>query len=177
MHYPGEPNFAGPMGAWLRRLLRAAISNQLQPAPGYRIRRTPGGTFLGLDPSAGGGGSFSLHRFKSIQAEYLVCRTWDGTTEGTEDVNIAKPYLLRQSITSRTMHGTPITYTYPGGATSQTRQATGSGRTETGFITEAYVVNDIIWAVRATTLVTVSGTALSLLDANVDGRCWGAIEQ
>jgi hypothetical protein len=33
-------------------------------------------------------------RLKSIQADYLTCRTWDGTTEGSTDILVAKSYKL-----------------------------------------------------------------------------------
>lgn len=35
------------------------------------------------------------YRVKGVYSTYLVCRTWDGTTEGTTDVYIAKPPYLR----------------------------------------------------------------------------------
>ena len=33
-------------------------------------------------------------RVKSVQDDHLVCRTWDGTTEGTSDIKVAKPYVI-----------------------------------------------------------------------------------
>ena len=49
-------------------------------------------------------------RIKSIALDYLVCREWNGTSEGDADFIIAKPPLLRASAASRTANGSTITY-------------------------------------------------------------------
>ena len=39
-------------------------------------------------------------RVKSKTNDYLVCRTWDGATEGTANIFVAKPYMLRHLLTN-----------------------------------------------------------------------------
>lgn len=50
----------------------------------------------------GGGGTILAGRFRlkeeaGLTDDHLVCRTWDGETEGEEDVFIAKAWLLRKT--------------------------------------------------------------------------------
>ena len=37
-------------------------------------------------------------KVKSIENDYLVCHTWDGTNEGTDDIHVAKPHELRHDV-------------------------------------------------------------------------------
>lgn len=46
-------------------------------------------------PAKRAGGSSARFRLKSVEDDHLVCRDWDGTTEGDADVFVAKPWLLR----------------------------------------------------------------------------------
>jgi hypothetical protein len=108
------------------------------------------------------------YRIKSIQNNYVTCRTWDGTTEGTTDVLIAKPRKLRH------VYGN-----YPGLTSlttvdAQTGTATNGTITETWIVTPAYVVDDDLWAVTvaATGVTDGSGNAIVNLDVNDDARAW-----
>jgi hypothetical protein len=56
-------------------------------------------------------GQLQMYRLKSVQGDYITCRTWDGTTEGGSDVYLAKPHKLRNSITSQTIDGVTVDYT------------------------------------------------------------------
>src|SRR2546423_9480790 len=50
MEAPGEPSYSDPQGSWLRRLRRFAMANRLRSGRGYRVKRTPGGTSLEIEP-------------------------------------------------------------------------------------------------------------------------------
>jgi hypothetical protein len=55
------------------------------------------------------------YRVKGVYSTYLVCRTWDGSTEGASDVYIAKPPHLRWYASSwpgMTIIGTSVTFTW-----------------------------------------------------------------
>jgi hypothetical protein len=108
-------------------------------------------------------------RVKTISDNHLVCRTWDGTNEGTTDIKVAKPWLLRYSTAARTG------YSYSAwGSDKQTRTSTkaADSSTEAQAVVPLYVANDEIWAVSCDTGVTVSSEKLSLLDLNLDARLW-----
>ena len=62
--------------------------------------------------SGGGGGASGPYRVKDVEDDYLVCRTWDGTSEGTDDVYIAKEYKHRNTLRAETLLGEDHTYTY-----------------------------------------------------------------
>ena len=100
----------------------------------------------------------------SDQGDYLLCEHFDGTGS----VAIAKPYLLRRSITSRAS----ITYTY---ASAAERTATSGATTETQVIVPSYVADDVIYAampITGDTDVLVSGQPVDWIDLNLDARAW-----
>lgn len=122
--------------------------------------------------------SITIARFviTSISGDYLVCREFDGTAQGTADVYISKPYLLRSSMASRA--GVTFTYT-----DSQARSATDGSTTEDQSVTPSYVAGDEIYAVRG--LVRGSGAfsdpdetrAIEWMDLNLDARAWAQTEE
>jgi len=116
----------------------------------------------------GDSATVQVYRYKSQQGDYVVCRTWDGSTEGDTDVAIAKPMKLRNSITSATIDGVGVTYSY--GASKVERTATIGAVTEDQVIVPRYLVNDLIFATSSTGGTGVSGQ--SKIDLNVDGRAW-----
>ena len=110
-------------------------------------------------------------RVKTIENDYLVCRTWDGTTEGTTDIPVAKPPDLRHATTW-----------YPGlGLTSwsttsaQEADATAGAVTETWAVNIPYGTNTEIKAVQP-----IGGTGLVSApdweDTNNAGKKWGVVE-
>jgi len=116
------------------------------------------------------GGGVAMYRLKSVQGDYLTCRTWDGTTEGGTDVFIAKNYKLRNSITSQVIDGVTVNYTY---TTTVERDATIGANTETQIIVPRYLSDDLIFAIYSeTTGVEKDDDELTLLDINADARAW-----
>jgi hypothetical protein len=49
---------------------------------------------------------------KTIEADHLVCREWNGTTERDTDVLVAKPLQFRTSFTAEVIDTVSHTYTY-----------------------------------------------------------------
>lgn len=120
-----------------------------------------------------GGTGVSPYRIKSIHNDYLTCRSWNGTTDGTTDVLIAKPFLLRH-----------VSNNYPWIDTSSLATVNAQEVTVdvssveyTWRVTLPYAVDEVIWAT-ATSLgdVSVSGTPLTLEDTNRAGHAWGVVE-
>jgi hypothetical protein len=111
-----------------------------------------------------------------MQDNYLVCRKWNGSTDGPADINIAKPPELKFSVTSETIDG--VVYNYSGySKTAQTRVSTaaGGGTPENEVIVPRYLVNSIIYAIAAPTFVQtidVPPKPIAFLDLNVGGRAW-----
>ena len=156
---------------------------------------------LSKKAEASSGGSPERFIVKSIQADYLTCRTWDGTTQGLVDVLIAKPPLLRNKTPAKfadTYGATAITitvaYTYAATFVRRTAVAsvypTGLGATYEDEIqdvdppyniyenvTDSVYLYPEIWAVKTgkKTGVVVSGSDVDYLDLNLDGRVWATI--
>ncbi len=131
-------------------------------------------------------GSASVQQFKIVSdgGDYWVCKTWDGTTLGSTNVNVAKPFKLRcgtGKITSELIRGVTYTYTYTavtvGAVTGYyTRAVSGSdGSSETDYMIPDPRANDIIYGITFTTTTPISLSAVTWLDINADGRAWAAI--
>ena len=98
MNPPDRLNDSSRPSGWLNKLRDFAVSCRLVEGPGYRLIRMTRGTALEIEPSKGGGGSTVKHYLvKSIEGDFMTCREYDGTTEGDEDVYIARDPELRRS--------------------------------------------------------------------------------
>ena len=115
-----------------------------------------------------------LMKIQSIDDDFLICRTWNGTTLGPTDIKVAKPYMLRKTpFDGETRAGITYTYTSVG-----TRTADDQTETEDQVIVPSYLANDEIIAI----LGTKGGTnttdgeedpkKINWLDLNVDARAW-----
>lgn len=161
---------------WHRRHQQATHSQRLLPGKGVRLKRLSGGTIVNAIPRGIGGVKLSLYRFKVMDEDFIVCRTWDGTNEGDKDILIAKPTKLRFSIDTETIDGIVGTYTAYD-TTTQTRHASfGSPAVEEDqVIVPRYLVDDEIYVMPARTLIVDDdGKDLGLIDINVDGRAWAS---
>jgi hypothetical protein len=186
MEAPKPVTGTSDQASWLNKLLRFVVSLRLQPGRGYKVRHTTSGTILdieGLGGSVGPQLKVKQFRVTDIKGDYLVCREWNGTTEGGTDINIAKPYKLRNSITSEKIDGLTINYSYAPSFVSRTASAT-------GYTSETHIVNppwlkknvadgfggDIVYAVKSDngTGVAVGGVAVEYVAVD-DGRAWAKV--
>ncbi len=124
--------------------------------------------------TSSGAAGLVTYRVKSVPTEhnYLICRTWDGASEGARDVFVAKPFEARQPA-SETLAGIVVTYTYSAGpdALNDYRHATGTGIDEQQVVVP-YWFPDCLIKVAAINYggVTVDGAALKLIE--VSSRSW-----
>lgn len=148
---------------------------------GVRIARTMNGTQLSAEiPRFQTESGIGVFRYKSMQDEYLVCRSWDWENEGETDVLIAKPYNMRvsswngQSISytrESSLGGGTVVVTYTK-VTAAHRTAVGGGITEQQAIREPYLGNiSVIFAEKCDTGVD----DCDWLDTNADGRAFAKI--
>lgn len=132
----------------------------------FAWRVTADETFQSLN-SSGGSQQFKI---VSIGADHLVCHAYDGTTEGAVIFFIAKPWLLRRSLTA--WNG--MTFTY---SSDQARTATLGASTESQVVVPAYVAGDVIYAlgnvIGGNSVVTAS--PVNWVDVNADGRAWAKV--
>src|SRR5204863_5266904 len=104
---PGGTSSEARFMQWVYDLLTGPL--RLGDTPNARTCRTTRGSFVIPNP-AQGGIQLGLFKLSSLTSDYLVCHTWDGTNEGSEDIPIAKPPKLRCSIDSETIDSVVITY-------------------------------------------------------------------
>lgn len=172
---PGEPSGQSAEKSWLRALRRFIISSRIISGVDYRVKQGSEGTTLEF-LNRGGGMQLQTYIFKSMGTDHIVCRTWDGTNQGSTDIKIAKIPDLWFSNSSEAIDGTTYNYTsYSTGA--QTRVSTPTGGTaEVQVIVPRYLPDDsIIFAVSAQTFVTVDSIPIGLLDLNLAGRAWSKV--
>ena len=123
-----------------------------------------------------GGSGVKQFRYKSFKTDYISCLEWDGTTLGVEEVNVALPYMLRQTpFDGETRRS--ITYTY---ITGQWRTASKSGESdESQVIVMNFHSSDTIYAVSGvaggTGVTSETGEEVVWQDLNVDGRMWAKL--
>jgi hypothetical protein len=133
---------------------------------------------------AGGAGESGLvkqFRVKSVQNDHLVCREFDGTTEGLVDVLVTKPFDLRRT----GWHGQAVVYVlepFPASPGTLTitysfvspvyRIATATnGVVEHQIIIPRYLPNrSIVFACKSENGTGVSG--VEWIDLNDEGRAW-----
>ena len=114
-----------------------------------------------------------IHQIVNMTTDLLVChRVWRGGTLGSEEIYVALPPLLRQSVTSRD----GVTYTY---IDLQTRTASKAGESdETQIITPNYLVGDLVEVEITRGLTGVPDVDQQRgrpIDKNVDARAWATV--
>lgn len=171
---PGYLTGNNPLARWLNKLRDAVAEATITSVLGGRLQRGAGGTQLIIEPGKGGGGTPGEYRIKSVQGDYLTCRSWDGTNEGSTDIYIAKAYRLREALTSEGGY----TYTYEAGFDSLNRKRkkypTGTPDDyEYEVVIPRWIADEVINCVYSSTSVEVSGAKLNLI--LVDNRAWAAI--
>ena len=122
----------------------------------------------GADPAGRRAAAGMLARFAvvTVAGDYLTCNRLDGLgNAATTAVNVAKPYLLRNSMTARGS----ATYSY---SATDTREATVGGDTEDQVVVPSYIAGDEIFAYRLPQGGTGVDGAPLWLDANSDARAW-----
>jgi hypothetical protein len=104
-------------------------------------------------------------QIRIVLQNYLICRTWDGVTQGSTDVLVARPKNLRTTgnVNQRTISVTP-----DGG---------GAAISAVESITPVYAANDEIYACEPTGGTSLTNgnpphEAVTWLDLNVDARTW-----
>lgn len=114
---------------------------------------------------------------KSVGDDHLGCKHWDGTTEGDDTINVAKPYLLRRTpFDGNTVAG--ATYAY---SSAIARTVTIGVVVESQEIVPVYqgasgsYGGDIIYAASGVQHEpTDDDDAIVVwVDLNLDGRSWG----
>lgn len=130
------------------------------------LRARPGAQGIGAGELARG--YVDQYRFKTMGDDYIECVTYDGTTEGTTTIRVAKPWRLRRTPFDGLSWG-GIAYAY---TTDVERVADG---TETQVVTPPYVADDLILVEQVIVpLMTLSGPVeiINLVDKNNDARAW-----
>lgn len=191
---PGPMSGTHPLAAWCNKLRRAVLARTPRPGLGYKLRETTTGFSQEIIPGQGGKSApaLSLQRFrlKSIGVSVLVCRTWDGTTEGNVDTMVAMPFKLRP-VGYEYIDGRLITYAY-GSNVNRVASATGivdepqnivprylvpvqfTGPAP-GFPVINYPGDEIFAEQFESPLFTASGAPVYYQDLNVDGRAWAKV--
>lgn len=156
---------------------------EISPKSGFGIRtnRTMNGTVVAISSKNIAAGSFlNQYRLKEVLNDYLRCRSWNGTSEGSTDVYIAKSFRLRRTpfdnlTISFDSDGESYSASYVYSSATK-RTVTISGTAEVQIVIPRFKVDfDLIYAMEveeSTGLVNSAGKAITIIDINADGRAW-----
>ena len=99
------------LSRWLMQLREAVRRAQVRDSEVIKATETVEGTHLRLTQRGGGSGAALRQlRLRQIQNDYLICRTFQNATLGTEDVYVARDPELRLS----RFHGQAVVYSSDG---------------------------------------------------------------
>lgn len=159
---------------------------------GLRASRTSNGTLLVVDQERGtDSGSVKQFKIYLVQDDYYVCREFDGVSDGTEDIKVARPHTHRKTgwhglttiYSFASFPGSPgqlpVTFNYLG-PTYRTASATiSTGPTVDHEIIlpplgEGSIYGSVIFACKPQNGTGVS-EADEWLDMNTDGRAWARV--
>lgn len=119
-------------------------------------------------PNVSGAQGSRRFRVKAVAGDWLVCRTWNGEKEGTEDVLVAKRWRLRRTPFDGLTDAGGRSYAY---TTDVERVVTNGTITETQVIVPAYEIDEEIEARSAPTGGT-GVTEAPLWQEHGEGRAW-----
>lgn len=162
---------------WLNRMLDRCRASELKQVIGGRLIENSDGKTLVIDGAEKSSGvSVGLYRLKSVQADYITCKAWDGTEDGkvtsdaSADVYIAKNPEIRETLgqtgtPTETIEGVAYYYTYADISASGSGQNTPPTKLnryrfaklvdgtliETCAVTPEWLLNQPILAIPATT--------------------------
>ena len=171
---PKRPTGSTPEARFSQWVYDSLIS--MRPM-GPDVSRTTRGTFQHPGASVGGAARVGRYRLKSVQGDYITCRGWDGTTEGTTDIYIAKDPKHRNSLLTEAKPDGAHTYEYGAGSNADNVKRTDTcGLTsEQQEIAPPWCVNDEIYALTCNTGVNdATGNPIYLL-AISPARQWAEI--
>lgn len=119
---------------------------------------------LGIDDyktgGGGSGGDLQMWHLKSVQDDYVTCRSWDGSSEGSVDTYLAKEWKIRTSLAGETVLGIAHTYTYGTGPDSNNKYRTNSDGTnsEQELIIPPWSIDEVVFSVSGSTDVVDGGS-------------------
>lgn len=188
---PKIPDQRSPFVTWLEHLIRWCRSNHIQIQGWQYTQSNEGKLFIPPTIVIPKGGNVQGFQIVSDGGDYWICNTWNGTSAGSANFYIIKPFKLRcgsTALSAQTIRGVAYTYSYnpvyisgsSGPVAYYTRTVQVSGSTiETDYMIPDPVINDIIYAIGCTTPILPSSamvpgnpTGGQLIDINADGRAW-----
>lgn len=158
---------------------------------GYKVKESPTGTALEIRPGGGGGTpaapvSVQEFFFFSSFKDYWLCTDVTGVTQ----YRVAKPHKLRNSISGEVIYGASVGFGYPHNISTADplyglyRVASIGGLAENQGVVPQCLHLDKIYAITVPAIRTTeaadtgvaTGTPITLLDINADGRAWAAFQ-
>ena len=158
---------AGTMNI-MSRALKALTNPHVSWGEKDDAQITDGNFNITLSRASVMGGAIGLQFvLKSVQGDYVTAHAWDGFTEFSDNILIAKEYKARCSLTGETIFGVEHAYTYANGPDSLNVLRTNNDGThsETEIIVPPWTLNERLYATQVVTDVpnTVAGGLIKLL--------------
>ena len=124
MNYPTPPSGTSPQASFFRRLMDCVKRSRPIAGVGLALKETEHGTILSLiNPtqfSQGGGSEVRMFAITQLLGkDWVMAKYWDGASLG-EEIKIAVPPRLRQSLKKEIVDGVEITFSAQVGQNSRT---------------------------------------------------------
>lgn len=191
MRIPSKLSANTNQAVLINQIIDCLAESRIVNSPDHVIEHTPFGVAIrGRSASKNNAVGATRYRVKRVYGTYLVCRSWDGTAEGDVDELVAKPPHLRWYASAwpgMTVVGAALTFVWSSLTDNIDGQRTvsdGTNPDQTEIVVPVWQVAangaglsggyDEIWADTPVggTGVTVSGTVVTLMDDNRNGRRW-----
>lgn len=153
---PKRPYDRDPGSIWDQRVGEAVFgSAQSMHVQGVKVNKTTRGTSIVLSPvvQQASGKPAKMFVLQSVQGDYVTAHTWDGTTEGTANVYLAKDLRSQESATAEDYLGDTYLFTYTSTDHDSTRTVTrnSDSATENQRLLPPWTTEEILSAIPAST--------------------------
>lgn len=183
---PKKPVGAEAGAIYNQRVHEAVFgSAQVTQCQGGLVKKTTRGTSVIPQPQTvnrGGATPAAMYKLVDVRGDYFVCHSWDGTTEGSDPIYVAKEWKHRNSLLTEDYYGETHTYSYApdgldGSGLNVIRSDTDLGGTEQQIVIPPWSPGEVFNAIDAETGVTASEDDSSDITLLIIGRSaqWAAL--
>jgi hypothetical protein len=152
------------------KALNALLDPRISRGESDKVEISDSNITFQLSRSAEAGGLVERFKIRFAENDFLICRTWDGSTIGATDIYVLKPEELQCSLASEAIYGVTTTYTYAAD-TAEPYMAFGDGGTWPGETVGNYGVGQPLYQKRLNVIRTV--TRSGVVEQQRVVKVWG----
>jgi hypothetical protein len=152
------------------KAINALLNPKISRGEADKVTISDSNVVFQLSRSAESGALVERFKVRFAENDFLICRTWDGTTIGATDIYVLKPEELQCSLASEAIYGVTTTYTYAAD-TAEPYMAFGDGGTWPGEEAADYDVGQPLYQKRLNVIRTA--TRSGVVEQQRVVKVWG----